>query len=140
MFRARSAPWLLRGTFGILLSVVFANPSGAGPIYEFRAAGVSAAVYGTGVLGTLEFKQPPATNSAAWSTSSASDVVTLLLDDSVFRLGTGNLTGNISGLIPIASFNGLRLDAGGIGLAFPTIVPSNPGEPRIDRAGSMHRA
>lgn len=115
-----------------LVCALFATPTWASVIYEYREVGSSA------VIGTLEIASPPASATTGWSTIDSSDLIALSLDDSVFGLGTGNL-------LPIAatvdadilSLDGSKLDVGSLGLTFPTIVPGNPLDPTIDRAMSL---
>ena len=121
---------LLRFVLGIVFLTAFTSVSSANAIYEYRELG------STVVIGTLELAEPPASNSVAWSTVDPSDLVSLLLEDAVFGLGTGNLFlagPAISVFDVISSIDGSALDTGGIGLTFPTIVPSNPADPTIDR-------
>ncbi|HEV8242585.1 MAG TPA: PEP-CTERM sorting domain-containing protein [Nitrospirales bacterium] len=108
----------------------------AGVIYEYREEGSVA------VIGTLEIQSPPASASSGWSTTAESDLIALFLDNAVFGLGSGNVLslGGTLGLSEISSFNGTRLDGGSIGITFPTIFPSDPSDPTIDRSLSIQFA
>ena len=105
----------------------------AGVIYEYREEG------SVTVIGTIEIQSPPASASSGWSTTAESDLIALFLDNAVFGLGSGNVLsiGGTLGLSEISSFNGVRLDGGSIGITFPTIFPSNPSDPTIDRSLSI---
>ena len=119
-----------RFVLGIVCLTAFSSVSLANAIYEYRESG------STVVIGTLELAEPPASNSAAWSTVDPSDLISLFLEDAVFGLGTGNLflaVPAISVFDAISSIDGSALETGGIGLTFPTITPSNPADPTIDR-------
>lgn len=121
---------LFRFVLAIVCLTAFTSVSLASAIYEYRESG------STAVIGTLELAEPPASNSAAWSTLDPSDLISLFLEDAVFGLGTGNLflaVPAISVFDAISSNDGSALDTGGIGLTFPTITPSNPADPTIDR-------
>ena len=117
---------------GLLLSTVFATPTWASAIYEFREVGTSA------LIGTLEIATPPASATAGWDTIDASDLIALHLTDSLFGLGTGNLLSTAATVSAVVlSLDGLNLDVGGIAVSFPTIVPINPLDPAIDRFLSL---
>ena len=105
----------------------------AGVIYEYREEGSAT------VIGTMEIQSPPASASSGWSTADESDVIVLFLDNAVFGLGSGNVLsiGGTLGFSEISSFNGARLDGGGIGITFPTILPSDPSDPTIDQSLSI---
>ena len=130
MKRLNIASPLLRCVLGIGLLTLSGTASSASVIYEYRELG------STAVIGTLEIMSPPASTDSGWSTTDVSDLVALLLDDSVFGLGTGDLLsagGDVSA--EISSFTGVTLDSGGLGIAFPTIFP--PDGATIDRSLSF---
>ena len=61
-------------------------------------------------------------------------MIALHLEDSVFHLGTGNLLSLAATLsAAVLSLEGPNLDVGFITINFPTIIPINPLNPRIDR-------
>jgi len=106
----------------------------AGVIYEYREEGSVA------VIGTIDIQSPPASASSGWSTTAESDLIALFLDNAVFGLGSGNvlsLGGQLVMPSGILSSNGVRLDGGSIGITFPTIFPSDPSDPTIDRSLSI---
>ena len=102
-------------------------------IYEYRADGSPR------VIGTLEVASPPAGTSIGWSTAVPSDLIALFLDDAVFGLGSANLlfVGGTLGPPEIVSIDGTKLDRGGIGITFPTILPVGPTDPTIDQTLSI---
>lgn len=122
------------GVYLCALSFLFFELSGtasfAGVIYEYREEGSAT------VIGTIEIQSPPASASSGWSTADESDLIALFLD---IGLVPGNVLSNGGTLGPfeISSFNGARLDGGGIGIGFPTILPSDPGDPTIDFGGGI---
>jgi hypothetical protein len=120
---------LLRCVLGIALLSLSSTTSSASVIYEYRELG------STGVIGTLEIMSPPASTGSGWSTGDLSDLVALFLNDLVFGLGTGDLFSAGSTLnAPISSLDGLKLDSGGIGITFPTVIPSDPNDPTINQS------
>jgi hypothetical protein len=121
---ARAVGLLLSTVF---LCTVFATPSGAGVVYEFRETGTSA------VIGTLEVAEPPASATSGWSIVDPSDLIALHLRDSLFDLGTGDLLSAAASVsAAVLSLDGSNLDVGSIALSFPTIIPSDPVDPMID--------
>ena len=120
---------LFRCALGIVVLAISARVSSASVIYEYRESS------STAVIGTLEIAAPPASAGGPWSTVDLSDLVSLLLDDSVFGLGSGDLLsgGGVVNVAGISSADGTQLDAGGVGITFPTILPPNPFDPAIDR-------
>jgi hypothetical protein len=122
------------------LSFIFFELSGsacfAGVLYEYRAAGSAT------VIGTIAIQAPPASASSSWSTADASDLLALFLDNAVFGLGSGSVLslGGTVGFSGMSSLHGARLDGGGIGITFPTIVPSDPRDPTIDQSLSIQFA
>jgi hypothetical protein len=117
---------------GLLFCTLFATPTGAGVVYEYRELGSST------VLGTLEIDSPPASATSGWSTVDPSDLIGLSLADSVFGLGAGNL---LSLAPPVSaslfSLDGSTLDVGSIAMTFPTIPPIGPADPSIDQFLSL---
>jgi len=112
---------------GLLLSTVFATPTWASVIYQFREAGTS------GVIGTLEIATPPADATTGWSTTDPLDLIALHLENSLFGLGTGNLLSTAATVnAALLSLDGSNLDIGTLDIAF-LIVPSDPLDPTIDR-------
>ena len=129
MNRLKVASPLFRCALGIAFLVVFASASSASVIYEYRELG------STAVIGTLEITAPPASIDTTWSTADPSNLISMFLDDAVFGLGNSDLLlagGALSGF-GVISNDGSKLDGGGIGIVFPTIFPSNPDDPTIDR-------
>jgi hypothetical protein len=120
---------LFRCALGIVLLTLFGAASSASVIYEYREAG------STSVIGTLEIMTPPADAGSGWSTTDSSHVLALFLDDAEFGLGSDDVLLAINGIsVDISSLDGSKLDSGAIQLSFPTIVPSDPAEPTIDRS------
>ena len=117
-----------RYVLGVVLLALFAREGSASVIYEYRESG------STLVIGTLTIETPPASAMSGWSTVDASDFTALFLDDGVFGLGTGNLLSVGGAFADASSLDGSKLDGGGLGLTFPTIPPSAPGDPTIDRS------
>jgi hypothetical protein len=112
--------------------MLFGAASSASVIYEYREAG------STSVIGTLEIQTPPADPGSGWSTTDSSHVLALFLDDAEFGLGSDDVLLAVSGIsVDISSLDGSKLDSGGIQLSFPTIIPSNPADPTIDRSLSV---
>lgn len=121
---------VFRCALGIVFLALFGASSSASVIYEYREFG------STDVIGTLEILSPPASADSAWSTADSSDVISVFLDDGVFGLGTGNVLlggGVFSVFVAISSLDGSKLDGGVMQITFPTIVPSNPADPAIDK-------
>lgn len=114
---------------GLLFCTLFATPAWAGIIYEFREIGSSI------VLGTIEIESPPANAASGWSTTDPADVIALRLDDSVFGLGTGNLS-TFAVSAALFSLDGSALDIGAVALSW-TIIPVNPSNPTIDHFLSL---
>jgi hypothetical protein len=110
-----------------LFCALFATPSAAGLIYNFREVGSS------DVIGTFEIASPPATLTMGWTTSSPSDFIALSLDP----FGGNLLSASADFGGTVLSLDGLNLDGGGIGINFPTIFPGRPGEPIVDRVMSL---
>ena len=133
MNRRTIASPLFRCALGLVFLVVFGSTSAASVIYEYRELG------STAVIGTLEIAAPPATIEASWSTADPANLLSLFLDDAVFGLGNSDLLlagGTLNGF-GVISNDGSKLDDGGIGIIFPTIFPSDPADPRIDRTLSI---
>jgi hypothetical protein len=105
----------------------------AGVIYEYRQQASAS------VIATIEIQSPPASGNAGWSTTAPSDLIALFLSDAVFGLGTANVLslGGSVGLSGISSLAGARLDAGTLGITFPSVLPSDPAAPTIDRSLSI---
>jgi hypothetical protein len=124
--RALWRSWLVPSLISLLFQFG-ATTASAGVIYEYVQVGSGVA------LGTLEVDSPPASAITGWSTAETSDLLVLLLNDAVFGFGSGNLV--LGNMVSFAatSLTGATLDAGHIGLSFPTI----PGDPTIDRALSL---
>jgi len=116
-----------------LFFALFSTAPFAGVIYEYRADGSPT------VIGRLEVASPPAGTSIGWSTAVPSDLIALFLDDAVFGLGSANLlfVGGTLGPPEIISIDGTKLDGGGIGIEFPTILPVVPTDPTIDQTLSI---
>jgi hypothetical protein len=121
----------IRYAVGLLFCTLFASPTWAGVIYEYRELGSST------VIGTLEIASPPASATSGWSSTVPSDWIMFSLDDSVFGLGSGNLLSIAAFGGSIESFDGSDLDAGSLGITFPTIVPGDPLDPTIDQVMSL---
>jgi hypothetical protein len=131
MSRLNVASPLFRCALGIVFLALLASESSASVIYEFRELG------STAVIGTLEVMEPPASIGSGWSTTDSSDVISLFLDDAVFGLGLDDLLsagGALNVFEAISSLDGSELDQGGMGIAFPIILPPNPADPTTDRA------
>lgn len=117
---------------GFLFCTLFAIPSWASVIYEYREVGSSA------VIGSLEIASPPASATSGWSTTDPLDLIAFNLDDSVFGLGTGDLLSIFAAVGGSAlSLDGSGLDVGSIDITFPTIFPADPADPTIDRFMSL---
>ena len=127
--------WLSRlipGAASFLLLAMFSSAAFAGVTYEYRENGLPT------VIGTLEVASPPASATAAWSTTAASDLTALFLDHAVFGLGSANLFSVGETLPPeIQSLDGTTLDGGGFGINFPTIFPVDPNDPTIHQSLSI---
>jgi hypothetical protein len=121
------------GAASFLLLAMLSIESFAGVIYEYRADGSPT------VIGTLEVASPPAGTSIGWSTAVPSDIIALFLDEAAFGLGSGNLlsVGGTLGPSEVLSLDGTKLDRGGIGITFPTILPVGPTDPTIDQTLSI---
>ena len=117
---------------GLLCYTLFATPTWAGVVYEYREVGSST------VIGTLEIASPPASATSGWSTVDSSDLIALSLDDGVFGLGLGNLLSIASTVsAAVLSLDGSNLDVGSVAVGFPTIPPVLPGDPSIDQFLSL---
>ncbi len=130
--RGKFSRFTLGATISSLLAI-FSSASFAGVIYEYREGGSPT------VIGTLEVASPPASASKGWSTTAASDLSALFLDDTVFGLGSANLlygdgTVNLSN---VASVDGAEIDSGTIAIQFPTMFPVDPTRPTIDKRLSI---
>jgi PEP-CTERM motif len=133
MNRLKVASPLFRCALGVVLLALFASASSASVIYEYRELGSPS------VIGTLEIMAPPASSDSGWSTADPSNLISLFLDDAVFGLGNNDLllAGGAFNGFGMISGDGLKLDDGGIGIVFPTIFPSDPADPTIDRTLSF---
>ena len=128
MNRLNVASPLLRCALGIVFLAFFGSASSASVIYEYRESG------STAVIGTLEIMEPPASISNGWGTADSSDVISLFLDAGVFGLGPDDVLLAGGALdVAISSSDGSKLDGGRLQITFPTVLPSNPADPTIDR-------
>ena len=127
----------VRGLYLCFLVVLFLQFAGgasvAGVIYEYREEGGPEKA--APAIGTIEIKSPPARASGAWSTVDASDLLALFLDDAFFGLGSGNVLamGGTLRFSGMTSLDGSTLDGGSLGITLPTVPPSEPGGPTVDR-------
>ena len=114
---------------GLLFCTLFATPTWASVIYEYREEGSST------VIGTLEIASPPASPTSGWSTVDPADFLALHLDDTVFDLGAGNLLslpGTLLSGASALSLSGPNLDVGGLDVDLPAILPVDQLEPTAD--------
>ncbi len=87
-----------------LVSVSFVERAHA-VIYEFTALSGE-------VLGTMEFAEPPSSQSTGWSSNNSADLSSLFLDDTTFGMGSGNVLDLFTSFLTydVASLDGSELD------------------------------
>ena len=105
-------------TFAISLFFWISSAS-ADVVYEFRET------ITTDVVGVMTLESPPASATSGWGAGS-SGLISLLLNDALFGLGSGNLLFAGSVGSSIFSFNGSALDGDFLGIDFPPTFPANP--------------
>lgn len=109
----------MRSLIFAMVLFIWIGPARADVIYEFREAGTS------DVVGVMKLKSPPASATSGWG-ADRSDLVSLLLNDAVFGLGSGNLLLAVTVGASIGSFDGSTIDNGIMTLDFQLTFPADP--------------